>query len=305
MDRRVFLQTGLAASALAQQPVVPVPQPPPPKKAKITSSVMLWTLKGSFEEKLQIAARAGLQSAELVDEHIHWSDAQIGEMKKLARSFGLGMDTVIATPGWKGRPVSMVDPAQRENFLKDVQQATVFAQKLEIQQIILMSGDAIAGRTHEEQYASLLDGTKYAGDLAAKANLTLIVEPLNDKVNHKGFFLTNCVEGLKLIKEVDSPHVKLLFDIYHEQVQMGNVTQTLVEAEPYVAVFHIADNPGRHDPGTGEMNYANIYKAIQKTGYSGYICMEYLPLADPVPSLSKAIDEMRANVASLAANERA
>ena len=106
MDRRLFLQAGIAASAMAQQPTAPVPQPPPPKKAKITSSVMLWTLKGSFEEKLQIAARAGVQSVELVSEHVQWTDAQIAAMKKLARSFELGMDTIIATPDWKSRKVS-------------------------------------------------------------------------------------------------------------------------------------------------------------------------------------------------------
>jgi hydroxypyruvate isomerase len=269
---------------------------PPPKPAKITSSVMLWTLKGSFEEKLQIAAKAGIQSAELVAEHINWSDQQINDMKKLARSFGLGMDTIIATPDWKARPVSMVKPEQRDNLLKDVQQSIVFAQKLEIPQIILMSGDEVPGKTHQEQYASLLEGCKRAGDLAAKANVTMIVEPLNSKVNHKGFFLTTCVEGLKLMEDVDNPHVKLLFDIYHEQVQIGNVSRTLTEAAPYVAVFHIADNPGRNDPGTGEMNYANIYKAIQKTGYAGFITMEYLPLGEPVASLKKAVDEMRASL---------
>jgi hydroxypyruvate isomerase len=289
----MFIQTGLASAALAQVP----PPMPPPRKAKITSSVMLWTLKGSFEDKLQIAAKSGIQSVELVAEHINWSDEQIRSMKKLAGSFGLGMDTIIATPDWKSRPVSMVNPDQRDNFLKDVQQAIVFAQKLEIPQIILMSGDEVPGKTHEEQYASLLEGARRAGDLAAKANLTLIVEPLNAKVNHKGFFLTTCVEGLKLMKDVDNPHVKLLFDIYHEQVQIGNVTQTLTQAAPHVAVFHVADNPGRNDPGTGEMNYANIYKAIQKTGYSGYICMEYLPLTEPVASLKKAVDQMRASIA--------
>lgn len=298
MNRRLFVQAGLASAAFAQGPAPQVPAPPmsAPKKAKITSSVMLWTLKGSFEEKLQIAAKSGIQSVELVAEHINWSDEQIRSMKKLAESLGLAMDTIIATPDWKSRPVSMVNPAQRDNFLKDVQQSIVFAKKLEIPQIILMSGDEIPGKTHDEQYASLLEGTKRAGDLAAKANLTLIVEPLNAKVNHKGFFLTNCVEGLKLMKDVDNPHVKLLFDIYHEQVQMGNVTQTLTQAVPHVAVFHIADNPGRNDPGTGEMNYTNIYKAIQKTGYSGYICMEYLPLAEPVASLKKAVDHMRSSV---------
>jgi len=117
-------------------------------------------------------------------------------------------------------------------------------------------------------------------------------------VNHKGYFLNNCTEGLKLVKEVDNPHFRLLFDIYHEQVQVGNVIRTLTDAEPWVAVYHIADNPGRNDPGTGEMNYDNIYKAIQKTGYSGYITMEYLPLGDEVASLVKSVTAMRKSINS-------
>jgi hydroxypyruvate isomerase len=204
------------------------------------------------------------------------------------------MDTLIATPDWSKRQVSMVDPAERENFLADVRRAITFAKKLEVPQIILMSGNAIAGRTHDDQYASLLEGTKRAGDLAAEASLTMIVEPLNSLVDHKGFFLTTCTEGLKLIREVDNPHVRLLFDIYHEQVQEGNVIRTLTDAAPYTAVFHVADSPGRHEPGTGEINYRNVYKAIQKTGFSGYLTMEYLPLAEQTASLIKATDEFRA-----------
>jgi hydroxypyruvate isomerase len=292
MERRAFLQAG---TAVALPGVTGLAQT---KKAKITSSVMLWTLKGTFEEKLEIAAKAGLQSVELVGEHTGWSDADIERVKKRARSLRLGMDTISSTPDWKRMPISMVDPAQRENLLKEVSKSITFAKKLEIPMLLLMSGDAIPGRTHEEQCASLLEGCKRCGDLAVKAGVTLIVEPLNTKVNHKGFFLTTCVEGLKLIKEVDNPRVKLLFDIYHEQVQTGNVIRTIREAEPYTSVFHIADNPGRNDPGTGEMNYSNIYKAIRDTGYGGYITMEYLPLGDPVKSLTKAVDDMRAAVAA-------
>jgi len=287
MQRRTFLASWGAALAA-----------PPPKKAKITSSVMLWTLKGSFEQKLEIAARAGLQSVELVAEHIRWADAEIERAKKLAGSCGLGMDTIIATPDWKKRPVSMVNPEHREGFLADVRQAITFARKLEVPYIILMSGDETPGRSREEQYASMLEGAKRAGELAAKADVTLIVEPLNAKVDHKGFFLTSCGEGLKLVRETSNPHVKLLFDIYHEQVQVGNVIRTITEAAPHVAVFHVADNPGRKDPGTGELAYPNIYKAIQKTGYGGYITMEYLPLGDPAASLTKAVDEMRAALAA-------
>jgi hydroxypyruvate isomerase len=290
MQRREMLKSGaaiIAGAALAS------PQTNPPAKAKITSSVMLWTLKGSFEEKLETAAHAGIQSVELIGEYRPWTDAEIARVKKSASSFGLGIDTLLGNPDWTKRPVSMVDPAQRDRFLADVRNAIAFARKLEIPQIILMSGNAIPGRTHEEQYASLLEGAKRAGDLAVEAKLTMIVEPLNSLVNHKGFFLTTCTEGLKLIREVDNPRVKLLFDIYHEQVQEGNIIRTLTEAAPNVAVFHVADNPGRNDPGTGEINYPNVYRAIQKTGYSGYLTMEYLPLGDQVASLTKAINDFR------------
>ncbi len=259
----------------------------------ITSSVMLWTLKGSFQQKLEVAAQSGVESVELVSEHVNWTDAQIRDMKKLAASLRLKMDTILAQNDWGRRPVSMVKPEDRDAFLADVRQAVTMAQKLEIPQIILMSGNSVAGRTHEEQYASLLESTKRAGDLAAAANLDLIIEPLNNKVDHKGFFLSTCVEGLKLVKEADNPHVKLLFDIYHEQVQIGNVIRTMKEAAPHVAVFHIADNPGRNDPGTGEMNYDNIYKAIAAMNFKGYVTMEYLPLADQTASLTRAIRGMR------------
>src|SRR5690348_13556849 len=104
MERRDFLKTAVLAQVA----------PPLPPKAKITSSVMLWTLKGSFEEKVEAAARAGLQSVELVSEHANWNDADIARALKHCRSLNLGMDTLIATPDWNKRPVSMVDPSQRE-----------------------------------------------------------------------------------------------------------------------------------------------------------------------------------------------
>lgn len=272
-------------------------QVPPPKKADITSSVMLWTLRGSFRQKLEIAARAGIQSVELVGEHTGWSDAEIRDARNAARSFRLGMDTISAMPDWGRTPVSMVDPAQREAMLAEVSNNIGYALKLEIPALILMAGNEIPGRTRDEQYASLLEGAKRCGDLAAKAGVQLIIEPLNNRIDHKGFFLTTCVEGLKLVREVDNPHVRLLYDIYHQQVQAGNLINTIKEAAPLTEVFHVADNPGRHDPGTGEISYPNVYKAIRDTGYKSYITMEYLPLGDPVTSLIRAVDNMRAALA--------
>lgn len=282
MNRRTFLTaTGAAAIPVSAQ------------TAKVKSSVMLWTLKGTFEQKLEVAAKAGCQSVELVGEHLEWSDTKIAEMKKLARSLNLGMDTISAMANWPKEPVSMVDPAQRDNMLKGVARNIEFAKKLEIPQLLLMSGNAIAGKTFDEQYASMLEGCKRAGDLAAKAGVTMIIEPLNNKVNHKGFFMSNCVDGLRIVKETDNPHVRLLFDIYHEQVQLGDVTRKVVEAAPYTTVYHIADNPGRHEPGTGELDYSNIYRAIAKAGYDKFITMEFLPSGDQTEILTKAVREMR------------
>ncbi len=279
-----------AAVALAG---VAAAQIAPPKKARITSSVMLWTLKGTTGERIEAAAKAGIQSVELVSEHVQWSDAEAERYKKLVRSFGMGFDTILAQTDWKKRPVSMLDPAQRENFLKDVRQAIVYAQRLDVPYLIVMSGDEIAGRTREDQYRSMLEGAKRAGELASNAGVTLLVEPLNAKKDHKGFFLTNCAEGLKLVKETGNPNVRLLFDIYHEQVQTGSVLGILAEAAPYTCVFHVADAPLRNDPGLGVINYPEVYKAIAKSGFSGYIAMEYLPKGEQVASLIKSVDQMR------------
>lgn len=288
MTRRDFELSAMAAAA-------PTPAAAQAKLPK--TSVMLWTLKGTFEERLEVAARAGCDSVELVGEHLTWKPEELEANKRRVRSMKLAMDTISAMPNWGKEKVSMVDPEQRPGMLKEVARQIEFAQKLEIPQLLLMSGNAIAGRTFEDQYASMLEGCKRAGDLAAKAGVTLIIEPLNAKVDHRGFFMSSCVDGLRMVTETGNPHVKLLFDVYHEQVQLGNVIRTLTLAAPHVTVFHIADNPGRHEPGTGEMNWPNIYKAIKKTGYSGYMTMEYLPVGDQTASLTRCVKEMKSAMA--------
>jgi hydroxypyruvate isomerase len=291
MNRRDFSTATLlgAVSASAQTPL--------PARATITSSVMLWTLKGSFEQKMEAAARSGVQSVELVTEHINWTGADVTRAKNLARSFGLGMDALLGQPNWTTRPVTMVNPEHRPGFLKDVNAAIDWARKLEIPQVILMSGNAIPGRSRADQFASMVEGGKRAAELAGKSEVTLIIEPLNSRIDHKGYFLDTCVEGLRLVREVGHPRFRLLFDIYHEQVQTGNVIQTLTEAAPFTSVFHVADNPGRNDPGTGEINYPNVYRAIQKTGFAGYVAMEYVPLGEQVASLINSLNGFRAAIA--------
>jgi len=260
-------------------------------------SVMAWTLKGRLEERLEAAAQAGIHSTQLVAEWVPWDEDRYREMRQFCRSIGMGFDALLAQQDWRKRPVSLVDPAHREGFLDDVRRAIPAAKKLECPRLILMSGDERKDAPRPAQYASMVEGLKRGGEVAAKEGVTLIIEPLNSLVNHPGYFLTSAVEGLRAIREVDNPHVKLLFDIYHQQVQEGNIIDTLRKNIRHIAVFHVADCPGRHDPGSGELNYANIYRAIAQAGFEGHIAMEYLPLGEQVASLTQAVAELRKAVA--------
>ena len=298
MHRRSFLKTGgaglLAAATLtARQSATPAP---PPKKARITSSIMIGILKGSIEEKLKTIAETGIQSAEMTSEYRKWSDADTERYKKQASSYGFWFDTIMAQTDWAHQPNSMVNPEHRERFLKELSEAIVWAKKYDVPQVLLMSGNEQPGMTYDSQFASLVESGKRAADLAAANDITVILENLNSKVDHKGYFLTSAKEATKAVKQVDQPHFRQLFDIYHEYVQHGDPIAAIQEAEPYVNVFHVADAPGRHDPGTAEMKWDDIYKAIGKTSYAGYIAMEYRAVGDEVDSLIKAVTQMRSDI---------
>jgi len=290
MHRRAFLGIGAAAIARAQ---VQAPPMPPPPKAKITSSVMLWTLEGSFERKVLTAAEAGLQNVGLRDEYTRWDDAALLRAKRYMESFGLVGETLLANPGTNA--ASLVNPAEREACLEAVRRAIIAAKKLETPYLIVVSGKQLPTASREAQYASLLEGVKQAGALAETANLTLLMQPLN-KLEYEGAFLSSSAEALKLIKEADNPNVRLMFDVYGEQTQGGNLLTALRDALDYTSLVTVADAPGRAEPGTGSIDFTEVYQTIQKSGYSRTVAMEYKPRGSAIASLKRAADKFRAGV---------
>lgn len=215
---------------------------------------------------------------------------------RFVRSFGLQIETIAATPDWARRPVSMVNPSERQGFLDDVTTAVEIARRHEVSRLILTSGNEIPQVSREQQFTSLVEGCKRACDLASAAGVMLIIEPLNAKADHRGYFLTTCAEGVRLVKRVNHPHLRILLDLYHEDVQTGTAIRTAIDAMPDVAVYHVADNPGRHEPGSGQMNFSELYKALGTSRYSGVICMEYLPVTDPEVSLIRSLEGMRTSL---------
>jgi len=125
------------------------------------------------------------------------------------------------------------------------------------------------------------------GQVAADRGLTLVVEPLNTLVNHHGYWLTRMAEAADIVQEVDSPAVKILMDIYHQQVQEGHIIDNLTAYCAHIGHVHVAGVPGRHELVGGELDYRSIFRALDATGYGGYVGLEYTPLLPEAESLAQ------------------
>ena len=271
--RQVFAQALRKSSAAA------VPQ----------TSVMLWTLKAgrSFAERLKVVAEAGYNHVELVDEFLQWSDADFTRMLATMRALGLTVDAMA------GMKLGFADPTGGDAFLAELQSLTVTAHRLACPQIILLSGNRIEGLPSDRQHEASVETLRRAAELLRLENLVGVIEPI-DRLENPAIYLDGVTEAFALTRAVASPHVRVLYDLYHEQRSQGNLIEKLEQNIDQVGLVHVADVPGRHEPGTGEMNYRNIYRALGRAGYKGVIAMEFYPIGDAVEALRRArLDAVR------------
>lgn len=139
------------------------------------------------------------------------------------------------------------------------------------------------------QHNAIVSVLREAAPAAADADVTLVFEPLNVREDHPGYFLTTTDRGIELAEAVDHPNVRLLYDVYHQQITEGDLISRIREFHEYVGMYHIADVPGRRDPGTGEINWENVFAAIADTGYEGTVGLEYVPLEDADDSVADVV----------------
>ena len=158
-----------------------------------------------------------------------------------------------------------------------VEKSIEVAKELDTDALIVTTGQELPDVPRTKQHESIVACLKAIRPLAEREGVVFVLEPLNTLVDHKGYYLDSSVESFEIIREVNSPNIKLLYDVYHMQIMEGNIIDTIKANIDLIGHFHIADVPGRNEPGTGELNYANIMKAIRKTGYPDYIGMEYSP----------------------------
>jgi len=228
-----------------------------------------------FPDRFERAAEAGFKAVEYMFPY-PWKKEDLAE--RLAK-YGLQQVLFNLPAGnWAGGERGLAClPGREGEFREGVGLAIEYAKALGCPLVNCLVGATPADAPPEKVSRTITDNLRFAAAALEKEGLRLLVEPLNDR-DVPGFYLYGTRNALKLIEEVGHPNLWLQYDIYHMQVMEGNLMRTIQENFNRIAHIQIADNPGRNEPGTGEINYPNIFRFLDKQGYDGWIGCEYKPL---------------------------
>lgn len=222
----------------------------------------------SITDATRIVKAAGIAAFEFWG----WWDKDLDELLAAKTENGLEISACCT------KFISLVDPDTRADYLAGLEDSIAAAQRLGCPTLISQVGDFRIGVSREEQHQSLVDGLKAAAPMLEAAGITLVIEPLNDQVDHVGYYLVRSDEAFQIIDEVASPRVKVVFDIYHQQISEGHLIHNIKANIENIGHFHAAGNPGRHELTSGEICYPQIFDAIRQTSYDGYVGLEYWPV---------------------------
>jgi hydroxypyruvate isomerase len=298
MNRRRFAQAiasaAFAASLLPEQSAHAEPEPSTP----FPLSVMLWTVFNGlpFEQRLGRIAEAGYSNVELVGEYAKWTSADFERANAARKQLGIHFD---ATAGLRN---GVGNPAVRDAFLAEFKAALNPMEKLDCPAMIVLSGNVVDGISREAQHTSCVEGLKRAAALIegrqiAGEPVRILLECIDPEENPH-YYLQSAAEAIDIVRAVNHPQVQFLYDLFHEQIAEGNLIEKLDKHIDIIGLIHVADVPGRHQPGTGEINYGNIYRKLAELKYRHIVAMEFRPTGDPVAALRAA----RQEVASAAAH---
>lgn len=251
-------------------------------------SVMLWTILRDlpFEQRLEKVKQAGYGNVELVGEYAKWDDADFERANAARKRIGIHFD---CTAGLKH---SLCNPAERDALVREFRATSSIMERLECPAMIVLSGNTVPNMTFEAQAQSCADGLKALaavidGKKIKGEPIRLLLENIDPEENPK-YFLTSVARGFEIIKAVNHPQVQFCYDLFHEQIAEGNLIEKLEKNIEHVGLIHVADVPGRHKPGTGEINFTNIFGKLRELKYDRMVAMEFLPTGDPVEELRAA-----------------
>ena len=274
--RRQLLQSSVAGLAASRMP--DLTQTAVARKGRIRQSVSQWCYKMPVEQLAENAAKMGLQGIDLLQP----------DQYELPRRYGL-----ICTMGYAGGG-EIKDALNRVENHAAIEQAfrtnIPRAAKAGVPNAITFSGNR-AGMSDEEGARNTIAGLNRLKKIAEDNDVTICLELLNSKRDHHDYMCDHSAWGVRVVQEVNSPKVKLLYDIYHMQIMEGDLITTIRTNIQWIGHFHTGGVPGRHElDNTQEVQWDGVMRAIADTGFRGYVAHEFVPAGDPMTSLRNAVD---------------
>lgn len=194
-----------------------------------------------------------------------------GELKRLGMDFG----PFVLYADFSVTSFVLNKPEIREMLIKRMKEGVEVAKRTGSKWALVVPGRYDERLHRDYQTANVIDNLRYCCDIVEPAGLTIVLEPLNTIHDHPGLFLTGIPQAYSICRAVNRKSCKIINDIYHQQITEGNLIPNIEAAWDEIGAFHCGDNPGRNEPGTGEINYKNVFKYIYSRKYDGVICMEH------------------------------
>lgn len=277
VSRRSILAAGAATAGAAAMPSAATQSNAPRFSLGFAPHEGSFASRGNRLEQIAYAADQGFTA---------WEDNEaagrpVEEQVAMARALqqrGMTMGVFVASmPKWaQSRPVlGANDDSGRDLLLADIRASIDVAKRLNAKWMTVVPGFLDRRVPLDIQTGRVIDTMRRAADIVAPHGLVMVMEPLNTLVDHPGVFLQTVPQGYALARGVDSPAVKILADLYHEQIQAGHLIRTMDSCWSEIAYLQFGDNPGRKEPGTGEINYANIVRWLRAKRFAAVIGMEH------------------------------
>ena len=278
MFRRNFLKSSALGSSVAFFPFEKIIYDYPKNKFNLNYAPHFGMFKHSAGEdlidQLNFMADEGFTAFE--DNNL--KKRSISDQNKIASTLtkrNLKMGVFVAhSIYWKEPNLASGNIDKREEFLKEIRESVEVAKRVNAKWMTVVPGYKDLRLKDSYQQTNVIDSLKYACDILEPQDLTMVLEPLNFR-NHPGLFLTESPQAFEICKAINSKSCKILFDIYHQQIQEGNLIPNIDLCWDEISYFQIGDNPGRNEPTTGEINYKNIFKFIYEKGFKGILGMEH------------------------------
>lgn len=250
---------------------------------KFSANITMMFQEIPFMDRFAAAAKAGFKAVEFMFPY----DYSIESLQRALDVNGLKLVLFNLPAGdWSGGDRGIaVNPARREEFKAGVAKAAEYAKALGVPQVNCLVGKKLSDAPVAEQWATMVENLKFAAEAFEKIGTRLLVEPLNNK-DMPGFTLNTTAQVMEVLHEVDHRNIFLQYDVYHAQRMEGELATILRSNLPKISHIQIADNPGRHQPGTGEINYRWLLADFDAAGYDGFVGLEYIPAPDSIASLA-------------------